>query len=500
MKHKRHFDNLIVGAGLSGISAAYYLSKRCRERSFAILERRENIGGTWDLFKYPGIRSDSDMHTLGFAFKPWTAEKAIADGPDIMHYLQETVDECGLRPSINFGRKLLSANYDSSNARWMLSVVVEQTQKKEIWSCNFLHLCSGYYDYDQGHAPRFEGQDNFDGEFVHPQFWPSDLNYEGKRVVVIGSGATAVTLVPAIAEKARHVVMLQRSPTYVVAQPARDKFANSLRRFLPASWAYGMVRWKNILMNTLTFNWARKYPESTKKYILNELEKHLPEEYVRTHFSPSYNPWDQRICVVPDADMFRAISQDTASVVTDHIKRITASGIELQSGDCIDADIIVSATGLKLNSFGNAELSVDGEKLNSGELLTYKGSMFANVPNLAVTFGYTNSSWTLKADLTSEYVAKLMKYMYIRDYAECVPVLAGEDVVEEDALEFTSGYVLRAQSILPKQGHRKPWRVAQNYFVDRFQLRRGKINDGVLRFRKHGEIPSCHRANRTAAE
>lgn len=487
MKTVKHFDNLIIGAGLSGISAAHYLQKRSPQRSFAILERRGGIGGTWDLFKYPGIRSDSDMHTLGFAFKPWVGAKAIADGPDIMAYLQETVDELALNEKIVFHRTLVAADYDSARAIWTLVIQNETTAEAETLTCNFLHLCSGYYDYGEGHAPTFKGQDIFEGQVVHQQFWPENLDYAGKRVVVIGSGATAITVVPAMAETADHVVMLQRTPAYVVELPAKDAFANRLRKWLPSGFAYAVTRWRNVLANLISYRLARRYPQRAKSYLLKEMEKHLPREYIKQHFTPSYNPWDQRVCVVPDGDLFKAIRKKRASVVSDRIDHFTQDGILLKSGEQLSADIIVLATGLKLNVFGGAQLSLDGEPVVSGDLVTYKGMMFGGVPNLAVTTGYTNSSWTLKADLVSEYIGRLMSYMDERQYVECVPELDDPAMGRENAINFTSGYVQRASHFLPKQGDRWPWKLAQNYALDIRQLRFGKLNDGVMRFRRDGE-------------
>ena len=483
-----HFDNLIIGAGLSGVSAAYYLQDQCPNRSFAILERRPRLGGTWDLFRYPGIRSDSDMHTLGFAFKPWTDRQSIADGDRIMSYLHETVDDFGIREKISYNRTLVSADYDSGRALWVLKVRHDDEGRDVEWTCQFLNLCTGYYDYDEGHAPYFQNQEHFEGEIVHPQFWPDGFDYGGKRVVVIGSGATAVTLVPAMATDAEHVVMLQRSAGYVMSVPGEDKLAIGLRRALPPKWAYGIVRWKNVLINLLFFRWARKYPGRTKRFILKKMGEELPKDYIEQHFNPTYNPWDQRLCAVPDGDLFEAIRDGRASVVTGHIDRFTPKGVRLTSGEELQADIIITATGLKLNTFGNAALSVDGAPLVSGDLMTYKGMMFGNVPNLAVTIGYTNSSWTLKADLVSQYIARMMNFMDDRGLAECMPVLGDPSMEKEDIIDFSSGYVQRASAILPKQGKRKPWRLAQNYALDISRMRFGKIDDDVMRFRHRDDL------------
>lgn len=477
-------DVLIVGAGLSGIGAAVHLTKKCPSRSFAIVEGRERLGGTWDLFKYPGIRSDSDMYTLGYNFKPWTSRQAIADGPNIMAYLHETVDEYGLEKHIRYQQKVVKASWSSDEALWSAQIAhgdgTETTTK-----CRFLFMCSGYYNYDEVHDPEFAGRDDFAGQIVHPQFWPENLNYTGKKVVVIGSGATAVTVVPAMAKTAGHVTMLQRSPSYVASRPGEDKFAIFLRKILPDKAAYLITRWRNVLMQLFFFNLARKRPKRVKKTLLDMVREELGPDYDMTHFTPRYNPWDERLCAVPDSDLFEVIREGKASVVTDHIDRFVENGILLKSGEIIEADIIVTATGLKLLTGGSAEFDVDGQKVDFGQTINYKGVMMSDVPNLAMTFGYTNSSWTLKADLTSEYICRLLNHMESSGFDYAVPTLPADGSVQpEPLLDFSSGYVQRAIADLPKQGQEKPWRLNQNYAFDIINLRHRAVDDGTLVFGK----------------
>ena len=474
-----HVDVIVVGAGLSGIGAAWHLQQRCPDRSYAILEARGAIGGTWDLFRYPGIRSDSDMHTLGYSFRPWTDAKAIADGPSIRAYVEDTARESGIDRHIRFGHKVVSADWSTPDARWTVEVERDGGERATM-TCDFLYMCSGYYRYDRGHAPAFPGAEAFRGRIVHPQFWPADLDYTGKRVVVIGSGATAVTLVPEMARDAAQVTMLQRSPTYVVTRPAQDRFANWLRKRLPAKSAYGFTRWKNVLFGMFFYRMARKRPEQVKQRIIGMVREQLGPEYdVATHFTPSYNPWDQRICLVPDADLFAAIRGGRADVVTDRIERFTPGGISLASGRELAADVIVTATGLELTMMGDARLSVDGERVNVGDRLQYKGMMLSDVPNLAFTFGYTNASWTLKADLVAAYVCRLLNTMTRRGVRQATPRVADGTVAPEPFADFTSGYIQRASAILPKQGDRKPWRLNQNYALDVMALRFGSVNDSM---------------------
>ncbi|PZO88758.1 MAG: FAD-containing monooxygenase EthA [Sphingomonas sanxanigenens] len=480
-----HFDVIIVGAGLSGIGAGYHLQKNCPDRSYAILEARGAIGGTWDLFRYPGIRSDSDMYTLGYNFKPWREAKAIADGPSILKYVRETASDNGIDKHIRFNHSVTRASWSTADARW--TVESEHDGKSVSYSCSFLFMCSGYYDYAQGHDPEFAGRDSFAGTIVHPQHWPEGLDYSGKRVVIIGSGATAVTLVPEMAKTAAHVTMLQRSPTYVVSRPAEDGIANWLRKRLPAMTAYQMVRWKNVLWGMFFFNMARKKPEKIKKRLIGMVRDHLGPDYdVDRHFTPRYNPWDQRLCLVPDSDLFDSIKAGRASVVTDRIERFTPSGIKLESGGELPADVIVTATGLKLVVLGKAEFFVDGRRINFSETTSYKGMMYSGVPNMASSFGYTNASWTLKADLTCEYVCRLLNHMKAGGYDICTPTLSGEPMEEIPWLDFSSGYVQRSLEIFPKQGARKPWRIHQNYAKDLLAFRYASVVDEAMVFARRG--------------
>jgi monooxygenase len=481
-----HFDVLIVGAGLSGIGAAWHLQRDCPGRSYAILEGRERIGGTWDLFRYPGVRSDSDMYTLGYSFRPWTDAKAIADGPSILRYVEDTAREAGIDRHIRFRHQVKRAAWSSQEARWTVEAERTDTGERVRFTCQWLHMCSGYYSYAEGHDPDFPGRERFRGRIVHPQFWPEDLDYKGKKVVVIGSGATAVTIVPEMAKEAAHVVMLQRSPTYMVSRPSEDGIANFLRRMLPPKLAYDLVRWKNVFLQLFFFQLARKRPEKMKQRLLDEVVKQLPEGYdVETHFTPRYNPWDQRLCLVPDADMFEAISSGSASVVTGEIESFTESGIRLASGEELEADIIVTATGLKLELLSGVEFSVAGERRDLSKAMSYKAMMFGDVPNLSYTFGYTNASWTLKADLTAAYLCRLLNHMEKTGSDIAMP-RRDPDVEEVPFLDFTSGYVQRALDILPKQGATQPWRVTQNYARDLATLRYGKVEDGVMQFSKRG--------------
>jgi monooxygenase len=477
-----HFDVLVVGAGLSGIGAGYHLQANCPNRSYIILEGREAMGGTWDLFRYPGIRSDSDMYTLGYAFKPWKAAKAIADGPSIREYVRETAAEYGIDRHIRYRHMVKRASWSSAEARWTVEAEVGPEKTLARFTCNFLFMCSGYYDYAEGYRPEWSGEERFKGRIVHPQFWPEDLDYRGKRVVVIGSGATAVTLVPEMAKDAAHVVMLQRSPTYVVSRPAEDAIAEWLKRRLPPMLAYRLVRWKNVLFGMFFFNMARKRPAKVKQRLLDMVREHLGPDYdVETHFTPRYNPWDQRLCLVPDADLFDSIKAGRASVVTDHIETFTETGLRLRSGQELEADIIVTATGLKLQLLSGVEFTIDGAHADLSKTMSYKGMMYSDVPNLASSFGYTNASWTLKADLTCEYVCRLLNHMERTGTTIAVP--RRDPTVEElPWLDFSSGYVQRALDKLPRQGARKPWRLYQNYALDLVTLRYGAVDDGTMMF------------------
>ncbi len=478
-----HLDVLIVGAGLSGIGAAWHLHDRHPGRSYAILEARGDLGGTWDLFRYPGIRSDSDMHTLGYRFKPWTAEKSITDGESILDYVRETAREHAIDERIRYRHRAVRAEWSTAESRW--TVEAERTDTGELvrLTCDFLWTCSGYYSYDGGYTPEFEGRERFAGEVIHPQHWPADLDYEGKRVVVIGSGATAVTLVPSMAERAAHVTMLQRSPTYIVSLPAADPIAGLLRRFLPHRAVYSLVRWKNVLLQTAVYQLARRRPNAVKRMVRRGLERALPPGYdIDTHFKPKYDPWDQRLCLVPDGDLFEAISSGSASVVTDRIETFTERGLRLESGTELEADVVVTATGLNLLFLGGIELAVDGEPVDLPRTMTYKGMMLSGVPNFAFTVGYTNASWTLKADLTSEYVCRLLSHMDAHGHRRAVPEVSDPDITEQPLLDFTSGYVLRSLDQFPKQGSKEPWKLRQNYVFDLQTIRRGAIDDGTMRF------------------
>ncbi len=482
-------DVLIVGAGLAGIGAASWLQKECPGKQYIILEARNALGGTWDQFRYPGVRSDSDMYTLGYAFKPWLADKAIADGETIRSYIEETARENDVVRHIQFGHKVVAASWSSADACW--TVVVEQTAigiRQRVY-VRFLYMCSGYYSYTQPHRPTFAGEADFAGTVVLPQLWPSGLDYSGKRIVVVGSGATAMTLVPAMAKSAAHVTMLQRSPTYVVALPSQDKVSQTLRRWLPKGAAYRLTRWKNTLLRVVMYWLTRSRPELAKRQLLKDVTKQLGPDYdVQKHFTPRYNPWDQRICVVPDGDLFDVIRAGQASVVTDEIERFTTDGLLLKSGQTLPADVIVLATGLTVQLFGGMQLTIDGKTYQTDELMAYKGMMFGDVPNLAMAFGYTNASWTLKTDLTARYVCRLLRYMDKHDYTIAVP-RREKDVTPQPFLDFTSGYVQRAGGSLPKQGSRRPWRVHQNYLRDSMIIRYSRLVDGVLRFGAKGVLP-----------
>ena len=482
-------DVLIVGAGLSGIGSAHWLQEQCPTKHYAILEARESIGGTWDLFRYPGVRSDSDMHTLGYAFKPWRNPRAIADGESIRQYIEETAQESGITNHIHFGYKVVGAAWSSQEACWAVDVLQVATETRHTLRTKFLYMCSGYYSYEEAYKPAIAGESDFRGQVVLPQFWPQDLDYSGKQVVVVGSGATAVTLVPAMAKTAAHVTMLQRSPTYVVALPGRDAIALGLRRFLPEKVAYGITRWKNLTLSMASYRLIRRFPKLARKKIMQLAARQLGPDYdVNTHFGPRYNPWDQRLCVVPDGDLFQSIQQGHASVVTDEIDRFTPTGLTLKSGQTLLADVVVLATGLKIKLFGGMQLTVDGRASQPNQLMAYKGMMLSDVPNFALAFGYTNASWTLKTDLTAAYVCRLLRYMDRHNYSIAVPRRQA-DVQSEPLLDFSSGYVQRAQEALPKQGSRRPWQVFQNYIQDMLTIRFGRIADGVLRFGPKGVLP-----------
>lgn len=475
-----HFDVLIVGAGLSGIGAGYHLQARCPDKTYAILEARSAIGETWDLFRYPGVRSDSDMYTLGYSFRPWTDAKAIADGPSILSYVQSTARDHGIDGKIRFDHRVIRAAWSSEDARWTVEAEHGPDATVVRLTCNFLFMCSGYYDYRQGYTPEFPGIDRFAGCIVHPQHWTDDVDYAGKRVVVIGSGATAVTLVPAIAESAAHVTMLQRSPSYVLSVPDEDAIANRLRRLLPPRLAYGIVRWKNVLRFMLFFTLSRRAPGLVKGLLRKQVQAQLPSEFdIDAHFTPRYDPWDQRMCFVPHGDLFKAIRHGRAAVITDQIETFTEQGIRLVSGAELAADIIVTATGLKLVVAGGAGLSVDGVPVDASKALSYKGMMLSDVPNFASCIGYTNASWTLKCDLTCEYVCRLLNHMAANGYRKCTPRNVDPSITTMPIIDFSSGYVQRSIHEFPKQGSKKPWRLYQNYALDIVTLKFGSIDDSM---------------------
>lgn len=479
-------DVLIVGAGISGIGMAVHLGRECPDKTFALIEQRADLGGTWDLFRYPGVRSDSDMHTLGFIFEPWREQKAIADGPSILKYLNKIVDDRGIRPHINFGQRVRSAAWDTPSARWTITIVDADGAARDM-TARFLFMGSGYYDYDQGYEAGFTGRTDFRGDIIHPQFWPQDYDYAGKRIVVIGSGATAVTIVPSMAlapdgKAAAHVTMLQRTPTWMFLRPAEDKLANFLRRIMPEEWAYRLTRFKNVRLQNFGFKMARSRPQKVAERLTKTLKQELGERYDPRAFTPPYNPWEQRLCLVPDSDLCVAMRAGKVDIVTDHIDRFVADGIMLKSGQHLPADIIVTATGLRLTMAGKVDFSVDGKAVNWPDHYYYKGCMFSNVPNMAIVFGYLNASWTLKADVVSTYVCRLLNHLGAvgADYAN--PAIDEATLTQEPVFDFSSGYIQRALDILPKNGTAAPWRLNQDYLKDRVIMRNGPIDDGALTF------------------
>ena len=476
-----HVDVLIIGAGLSGIGAAAHLVKEVPGKTFALLERREAIGGTWDLFKYPGIRSDSDMNTLGYRFRPWRSDNVLADGPAIKEYVEETADQYGVTDKIRFGAYAKHASFDSDTATWTVTYL-QGGEEKQV-TASFLWSCSGYYNYDEGHAPQFPGQDDFAGQLVHPQFWPEDVDYAGKKVVVIGSGATAVTLVPSMAPDAAHVTMLQRSPTYILSIPRTDPLGSTMRRIMPESAAAGVARWRNVLLQAGLYHSSQRLPGLIRRGIRKATIAQLPKDYdVDTHFKPSYDPWDQRMCMVPNGDLFKSIRKGEASIVTDQIEKFTKTGILLKSGEELEADIIITATGLKLQLFGGMTAEVDGEKVDPHEHIVYKGAMLDGIPNFFFVIGYTNASWTLKADLVSEYVTRVLKDMDAKGDKLVEPVRPKE-IETVPLMSLASGYVQRATPELPQAGSKGHWQMPNNYLLDIVRLRRSKLRDGALSFR-----------------
>nr|WP_174507321.1 NAD(P)/FAD-dependent oxidoreductase [Acinetobacter sp. Marseille-Q1620] len=481
----KHIDILIVGAGISGIGLAAHLSRNCPNRQFEILERRDSFGGTWDLFKYPGIRSDSDMSTFGFNFKPWQQSNVLASGSAIKGYLSEVVDEYKLKDKINFGHRVLSANFDSSLKQWILNVE-DQNQKKQTWTANFVLGCTGYYNYDHGYEPEFPNREAFKGQFIHPQHWPENLDYTGKKVVIIGSGATAITLVPAMAKGgAEHVTMLQRSPTYIASIPSIDFLYEKMRKVLPEDVAYKLTRARNIGMQRGIYAIAQKQPKLLRKFLLKSIEMQLKGKVDMKHFTPAYNPWDQRLCVVPDGDLFKILRSGKASVETDQIEKFTETGIQLKSGKHLDADIIVSATGLEIQILGGIKATLDGKPLNTSKHMLYQGVMVSDVPNMAMIIGYINASWTLKVDIAADYICRLLNYMDKKGYDEVIPQGDQTEILEDTVMgSLSSGYIARAADVMPKQGKHAPWKVTNNYLADRKELKHAKFEDGILKFFK----------------
>lgn len=482
---EKHIDILIVGAGISGIGLAVHLSKHCPQRQFDIIERRESFGGTWDFFKYPGIRSDSDMSTFGFNFKPWQKANVLADGASIKGYLLEVLDEYKLKEKIHFQHRVLAANYDSTQKKWVVEIE-DENQKKQTWTANFVLGCTGYYNYDQGFQPNFPNQQAFKGQLIHPQFWPADLQYAGKKVVIIGSGATAITLVPALAKGgAEHVTMLQRSPTYIASVPSIDFVYDKMRKVLPEDLAYKLTRARNIGMQRGIYALAQKQPKLLRKLLLKSIEMQLKGKVDMKHFTPSYNPWDQRLCVVPDGDLFKILRSGQASIETDQIEQFTEKGILLKSGQHLDADIIVSATGLEIQILGGIKATIDGKPMDTSKHMLYQGIMVSDVPNMAMIIGYINASWTLKVDIAAEYICRLINYMDKNGYDEVIAQGDQTELMEDTVMgSLSSGYIARAADVMPKQGKHAPWNVTNNYLADRKVLKNARFDDGVLKFEK----------------
>lgn len=483
-----HRDVIIIGAGLSGIGAACHLTRNTPNKRYAILESREAMGGTWDLFRYPGIRSDSDMHTLGYSFKPWKHEQAIADGPAILSYIRETAQQYDIEQYIRYNQQVEHVSWDSVSATWTLTLKVSG-QKNSIMTCSFIYSCTGYYRYDKGYTPEFTGIDSFKGEVIHPQQWPENIDYGGKKVVVIGSGATAITLVPSMAKTAGHVTMLQRSPTYVVSRPSRDSFAAKLDRYLPDQLAYQLTRWKNVLSQMILYRMSKRRPDYIREKLIGWTQRWLGKDFdVATHFSPSYKPWDQRLCLVPNGDLFRSLRKGTSSVVTDHIDRFTELGIQLKSGKMLEADIVITATGLELLAIGGMHIEVDGKHIDISDTVQYKGMMLSDVPNFFFATGYTNASWTLKCDLTSEYVCRLINYMDRKQQQRCVPRTGDMSFNRVMSIGLESGYIKRSIDKFPKEGAVAPWKLHQSYFLDLFQLRYGSLKSKHMEFSSTAEV------------
>ncbi|WP_320820095.1 NAD(P)/FAD-dependent oxidoreductase [Thalassolituus sp.] len=479
---KEYFDVLIIGAGLSGIGTACHLKKEAAGKTFAILEGRTAIGGTWDLFRYPGIRSDSDMFTLGYEFKPWTQRKGIADGEDIRNYIREAATEYNIEPHIRYSHKVKSAAWSTKDAQWTVDVELSETGETKQYICSFFISCTGYYNYEQGFTPDFEGRDDYKGQVLHPQFWPENLDYQDKKVVVIGSGATAVTLVPAMTDKAQKVTMLQRSPSYVLSVPQEDIMVNGLRKILPESWVYRIIRGRNVSITLGIYKFCKAFPSTARNLLQGMIKRQLPADFDMTHFTPKYNPWDERLCAVPNGDMFKAIKQGKADVVTDHIDRFTEKGLLLKSGKELEADIIVTATGLQVQMLGNMKLSMDGEPLSIADKMSFRGAMFEDIPNFSMVFGYTNASWTLKADLIASWVCGLMKHMNDKGLRQVTPRNHDSSMEKVSFIEMQSGYIARIRNTIPRQGTKKPWKLYQNYMLDMASLKLSSFEEETLEY------------------
>ncbi|GAA6145960.1 flavin-containing monooxygenase [Thalassolituus maritimus] len=477
-----HFDVLIAGAGLSGIGVACHLSKKCPGKTFAILEARDAIGGTWDLFRYPGIRSDSDMFTLGYRFKPWTSDKGIADGGDIRQYIRDAATEHKVDEKIRYGHKVKTADWSTRDKLW--TVTSEVDGETRVYTAKYLMGCTGYYDYDEGFTPDFEGRDDFTGQVIHPQFWPEDLDYKDKKVVVIGSGATAVTLIPSMSREVERITMLQRSPTYIIPVPSKDKLAIRLRKFMPESFVYSIIRSRNIMLTMAFYNYCKRFPQKAREFIFNFNKKILPKNFDMSHFTPKYNPWDERLCAVPGGDLYKAIHKGKADVVTDHIERFVEDGIQLKSGNKLEADIVITATGLKVVVLGKIAVSIDGQPFDVTDKMSYRGVMFEGIPNAGMVFGYTNSSWTLKADLIADYFCRVINHMDDKGYDAVVPVNRDPSMPKKAFIDLSSGYISRVKDQLPKQGTRGAWKLHQNYFRDWLSLRASRITAKELEYSK----------------
>lgn len=478
----RNVDVLIIGAGLSGIGAACHLTRNCPNKSYTILERRQNIGGTWDLFRYPGVRSDSDMFTLGYSFRPWTSEKVLADGESIRNYIKDTADEFKVKQHIQFGLKVISSNYSSKEARWTVTVVDEASGETQLYSCEFVISCTGYYNYDEGFTPEFKDSKKFTGKIIHPQHWPQDLDYSDKKVVIIGSGATAVTLVPEMAKQAAHVTMLQRSPTYIATVPDVDPISVQLRKFLPEMVVYRMARVRNIGLQRTIYRLAQDRPKLMKRVLLSAAKRQLGNDVDMANFTPNYNPWDQRLCAVPNGDLFKTIKQGHASVVTEQIDCFTEKGIKLRNGDTVEADIVVTATGLNIQMLGGAQATIDGKAVQPSDSMVYRGVMLRDIPNMAMIFGYTNSSWTLKADIACEYICRLLNHMDKIGAHQVIPRDHENCASDKPMMDMQSGYLTRSASQMPKQGTQAPWQVLNDYVRDLPLLRYGRVDDKSLEF------------------